>query len=64
MEFKDLSTSVRDTFKSWNRVLKLSRKPRREEFITVTKVTGLGALVVGVIGFLIRLIIQIIGRFT
>ncbi len=62
METTDISTLVRDTIKSWDRVLKLSRKPRREEFIAITKVTGLGAIVVGVIGFAIRMIVQVLGR--
>jgi protein transport protein SEC61 subunit gamma-like protein len=61
MEIKDLSDFVRTTFKSWDRVLRLSRKPRRDEFIAITKITGLGALVVGAIGFAIRMSIQIIG---
>ncbi len=64
MEIKEVSGIARDSIKSWDRVLKLSRKPRREEFINITKVTGLGALVVGAIGFVIRLIIQIIGSLT
>ncbi|RMF90081.1 MAG: protein translocase SEC61 complex subunit gamma [Methanobacteriota archaeon] len=60
METKEITDFVRSTFKSWERVLRLSRKPRRDEFIAVTKITGLGALVVGVIGFLIRMAVQII----
>jgi protein transport protein SEC61 subunit gamma-like protein len=62
MEIKDLSSLIRSNLKSWDRVLKLSRKPRRQEFIAITKVTGLGAIVVGVIGFAIRMIVQIISR--
>lgn len=64
MEFSDISSSLQNTFKSWDRVLKLSRKPKREEFMMITKVTGLGALVVGAIGFLIRLTVQIIERLS
>jgi protein transport protein SEC61 subunit gamma-like protein len=60
MEIKDITSALRDTYKSWDRILKLSRKPRREEFIAITKVTGLGAVVVGVIGFAIRMLVQII----
>jgi protein transport protein SEC61 subunit gamma-like protein len=37
------------------RVLRVTRKPRRDEFIQVAKVTGLGILLVGFIGFLIML---------
>jgi protein transport protein SEC61 subunit gamma-like protein len=62
MELTNFSSFLRTTFKSWDRVLKLSRKPRRQEFIAITKVTGLGAIVVGVIGFVIRMIVHITSR--
>jgi protein transport protein SEC61 subunit gamma-like protein len=52
---------IQDKTKEWNRVIKLSRKPRREEFVTIAKITGLGMIVVGIIGFLIRIAIQIAG---
>ena len=62
MEFSDISGYVRSTVKSWERVIKLSRKPRREEFIAITKVTGLGTIIVGFMGFTIRMIVQMITR--
>jgi len=37
------------------RVLKLARKPTREEFTVIAKVAGAGILLVGLIGFLIYL---------
>ncbi len=64
MEAKDLSENLKVSIKSWDRVLKLSRKPRREEFIAITKVTGLGAIVVGFIGFAIRMLIQVVERLV
>jgi len=64
MEAKNISDFLRETFKSWERVVRLSRKPRREEFIEVTKITGLGAVVVGVIGFAIRMLVQLIRMLT
>lgn len=42
-------------FKEWQRVIKLARKPRKQEFSNVAKITGLGIVVVGIIGFLIKL---------
>lgn len=35
------------------RVLKVTRKPTWDEFMTFAKVTGLGLLVIGAIGFLL-----------
>lgn len=36
------------------RVLMVSRKPTREEFLTVSKITGLGICVLGALGFIIH----------
>ncbi len=62
MELVDISGYVRNMVKSWERVLRLSRKPRRQEFIAITKVTGLGTIIVGLLGFVIRMIVQVMGR--
>lgn len=37
------------------RILKLSRKPGKEEFTMIAKVAGAGIVLIGVIGFLIYL---------
>lgn len=50
---------VRQTFKEWERVIKLSRKPSRSEFLMIAKITGLGMVVMGLIGFTIRMAVQI-----
>jgi protein transport protein SEC61 subunit gamma-like protein len=34
------------------RVLKLTTKPKKEEFLAVAKITGLGIVVLGIIGYL------------
>lgn len=49
-----------EILKGWSRVIKLSRKPKREEFTTVAKITGLGIIVVGLIGFTIRMFVQVL----
>ena len=43
------------------RVLLVSTKPSKEEFLQTVKITGLGIVLIGVIGFAIFLIIQSIG---
>lgn len=43
------------------RVLRVSKRPDREEFVNVSKITGLGIIVIGVIGFIISLIVQLMG---
>jgi len=42
------------------RVFKLTKKPSNEEFKTIAKVAGIGALVIGFFGFIIHLISQLI----
>ncbi len=38
------------------RILKLTRRPSREEFTMITKIAGAGILLIGLIGFLIYLL--------
>jgi protein transport protein SEC61 subunit gamma and related proteins len=47
--------------KQCRRVLHVSKKPDREEFINVAKITGIGILIIGAIGFIISLIAQLLG---
>ena len=46
--------------KDSKRVLKVSRKPDRDEYFEFAKITALGILVIGVIGFVIVIIGQLI----
>ncbi len=41
------------------RVLKLTRKPTRDEFTVIAKVAGAGILLIGFIGFIIYLLITV-----
>ena len=43
------------------RVLYVSRRPDMEEYVNVAKVTGIGIIIIGVIGFIISLIAQLLG---
>lgn len=36
------------------RVLKITRKPTKQEFVDLVKITGLGLVVIGFIGFVIQ----------
>ena len=45
------------------RVLKVTRKPTWVEYTTLAKVTGLGILVIGMLGFLLTFAKQIITLF-
>lgn len=43
----------------YTRVLKLTRKPTKEEFTRIAKVAGAGILLIGFIGFIIYLLITV-----
>ncbi|WP_414469591.1 protein translocase SEC61 complex subunit gamma [Methanobacterium sp. ACI-7] len=43
------------------RVLHVSKKPDREEFQNVAKITGIGIIIIGLVGFVISLIAQLLG---
>ncbi|MDY6774051.1 MAG: protein translocase SEC61 complex subunit gamma [Candidatus Nanohaloarchaea archaeon] len=51
----DVHRKLREKFAEWKRVLKITRKPDREEFTMSAKVTGAGILIIGAVGFLIYL---------
>lgn len=47
---------IKDYFFECRRVLKITKKPGNEEFKTIVKVSGLGMALIGLIGFLVVLI--------
>jgi len=57
--------SVQESFdkfaKESKRVLRVARKPDGEEYTNFAKVTGIGIILIGLIGFIIVLIGQLIG---
>lgn len=56
-----LKESLDKFVKDSKRVLKVSRKPDKAEYFDFAKVTALGILVIGVIGFVMVIIGQLIG---
>lgn len=47
--------------KDSKRVLKVARKPDADEYFEFAKITALGILVIGLVGFVVVLIGQLIG---
>lgn len=54
--------SVVDFIKLCLRVLHVSKKPGRDEFLNVAKITGIGVLIIGAIGFVISIGAQLLGK--
>jgi protein translocase subunit secE/sec61 gamma len=44
------------------RVLHVSKKPDRSEYFNVAKITGIGVIIIGVVGFVVSMIAQLLGQ--
>ena len=58
-EDKELPGNIPLRLGEYMRVLKLTKKPSREEFSVIAKVAGAGILLIGFIGFIIYLFITV-----
>lgn len=47
--------NISQKLKEYVRILRLTRRPSREEFSKIARIAGLGILLIGAIGFLIYL---------
>ncbi|MCK4634383.1 MAG: protein translocase SEC61 complex subunit gamma [Candidatus Aenigmarchaeota archaeon] len=54
---------LKNFIKNCTRVLKVTRRPTREEYLAASKITGLGIILIGIIGFVIFLIFHFVGIF-
>jgi len=43
------------------RVLRVARKPDRDEYLQISRITGVGMILIGVLGFIITLISYLVG---
>lgn len=59
-----INGNVVQVLKSYLRVLKLSKKPSREEFLMIAKVAGAGILVIGFVGFLIYVLLTVVPQWV
>ncbi|MCS3901624.1 protein translocase SEC61 complex subunit gamma [Methanococcus voltae] len=53
-KFDEIKTETKNFINQCQRVLKVSRKPTREEYINISKVTGLGICLLGAVGFAVH----------
>ena len=51
---------LKDFWIQCKRVMRITKKPTKEEFLTIAKVSGIGILIIGFIGFVLQLIKQLI----
>lgn len=45
--------NIKEKFREYRRVLQIARKPSKDEFFTSGKVSAIGILLIGLIGFVI-----------
>ena len=55
--------NMKEKLGSYTRVLRLARKPDTKEYTQVAKITGMGILVIGLVGFIIKMVSQLITRY-
>jgi len=55
MQVSQLTLKVKTFILESRRVLAVTRKPSKEEFNTIVKVTGIGIILIGMIGFLLQM---------
>ncbi len=58
----DVLRYLSSLFQKCIRVWKVMRKPSKEEFIAVSKVSAIGTLIIGALGFLIAVVMKFIVR--
>ncbi len=51
---------IKDFWIECKRVMRITKRPNKEEFLTIVKVSGLGILAIGFIGFVLQLLNQLI----
>lgn len=58
-----MKMSISNKLKDFKRVLGITKKPSKDELSMSVKITGLGILLIGLIGFVIYIIAMITGIF-
>jgi len=56
----DVMRKIINTLKEYKRVLLITKKPDMEEFKTTVKASALGITIIGVVGFIIAIIAQLL----
>jgi protein transport protein SEC61 subunit gamma-like protein len=57
---RNWKAKLKDFFRECKRVLKITKKPDKVELKTIVKISGLGILVIGLIGFLIHIVKELL----
>ncbi|HLD89378.1 MAG TPA: protein translocase SEC61 complex subunit gamma [Candidatus Nanoarchaeia archaeon] len=58
--FSAFSQKLKGFYEECRRVLRVTKKPDREEYWVIVKVSGIGILAIGLFGFLVSMINQLL----
>ncbi|MBT4174133.1 protein translocase SEC61 complex subunit gamma [archaeon] len=61
MDLKQYWVKFKTFLKECKRVLKITKKPSKEEFQTIVKICAIGMVVIGILGFIITIGATLIG---
>jgi len=53
--------NLREKFAEYGRILKVTKKPDSAEFKAIVKASGLGIAIIGIVGFIVAIIVQLTG---
>ena len=56
---KEIVPIMKRKLREYARVLKITKKPDRQEFTSIVKITGLGTIIIGLVGFAIFIIVEL-----
>lgn len=56
-----MANKIKDFFESAKRIILISKKPSKKEYWAMAKIVGIGMIIIGVIGFIVKIIMNIIG---
>ena len=59
MNFKELVGRFQSFLLECKRVWQVTRKPTKDEYKVIVKVTGIGMLIIGFLGFIVNLLWQV-----
>ncbi len=48
---------MKRVFSEYKRIIKIARKPTKEEFLRILKITGAGVMLIGFIGFALQIVL-------
>ena len=60
---KEWPNKIKLKIKEYGRVLKITKKPTSAEFKAIVKASGIGIIVIGLVGFAIHMIVQLLSMY-